>query len=165
MGHRVALLRDGRLQQVDTPRNIYDRPVNAFVAEFIGSPAMNMRSARLTEDGALLGQTQIRLPSPALAAAKAAGLEEVTVGLRPEALSSVAVNGDGPALAMEVRLVEELGSDAYVYGSLAGEEASGKPYAIRLGGNALPRIGEAIRVVVPEAAAHVFNPSTGERLG
>src|SRR5690349_20163428 len=69
MGDRVAVLREGVLQQVDTPHNLYSRPANAFVAGFIGSPAMNLRPARLVPDGALLGEVVVPVPEQTLAAA------------------------------------------------------------------------------------------------
>jgi multiple sugar transport system ATP-binding protein len=141
MGHRVALLQAGGfLQQVDTPRNLYDRPANAFVAGFIGSPAMNLRRAALVQGGAKLGNIVIPLQKPVLDAANAAGLSEITLGIRPESFSARA-SGDADAahgLEIEVKLVEELGADAYVYGMLAGDSPDDK---------------------------HSFHPETGERLG
>ncbi|HWE09202.1 MAG TPA: sn-glycerol-3-phosphate ABC transporter ATP-binding protein UgpC [Solirubrobacteraceae bacterium] len=166
MGQRVAVLRDGRLQQVDTPRNLYDRPANAFVAEFIGSPAMNLRPARLVSGGARLGEVSVPLAPEVVAAASRAGLREVTLGVRPEAFGAAAVNGSPqPALQMQVKLVEELGADAFVYGTLAGDEPSAKPYAVRMAGRVLPRIGEALQVAFPAGQEHAFHPETGARLG
>ena len=88
MGDRVAVLKDGVLQQVDTPRNLYARPVNAFVAGFIGSPAMNLRSADLTDSGARLGATVIPLPRTIIDAAHRANLSSITLGIRPEAIAA-----------------------------------------------------------------------------
>ena len=119
MGHRVAVLKDARLQQVDTPRNLYERPANVFVAGFIGSPAMNLRPAALTPEGARLGDTVIPLPGPALEAARAAG-GEITLGIRPES-AELTAPGTAGGIPLTVALVEELGSDAYVYGTLAGD--------------------------------------------
>src|SRR4030095_3149621 len=87
MGDRVAVLRDGLLQQVDTPRHLYNSPVNEFVAGFIGSPAMNLRAARLVPGGALLGDVAIPLHQETLDVAQRAGLETVTLGLPPGALT------------------------------------------------------------------------------
>jgi multiple sugar transport system ATP-binding protein len=84
MGHRVAVLRDGVLQQCATPRQLYDNPVNQFVAGFIGSPAMNLQTVPLTDDGAQLGGTTLPLPAAARAAARQAGLHELVLGIRPE---------------------------------------------------------------------------------
>ncbi|MEO6887148.1 MAG: ATP-binding cassette domain-containing protein, partial [Jatrophihabitantaceae bacterium] len=76
MGHRVAVLKDGLLQQVDTPRALYERPRNVFVAEFIGSPSMNLRTVGIVESGARLGELEIPLPPTALAAAREKGLDK-----------------------------------------------------------------------------------------
>jgi multiple sugar transport system ATP-binding protein len=166
MGHKVAVLRDGRLQQVDVPRNLYDRPANAFVAEFIGSPAMNLRPATLVAGGAKLGELSVPLAPQVMAAASRAGLREVTLGVRPEAFGTAPVNGSPrPALQLQVKLVEELGADAFVYGTLPGDEPSTKPYAVRIASRVLPRIGEALEVAFPAGHEHAFHPETGVRLG
>ena len=83
MGDRVAVMKDGLLQQVDAPRALYDSPVNAFVAGFIGSPAMNLIEGTLASDGVMIGSTLVAVPR---ALQTAAGAGPVTVGLRPEAL-------------------------------------------------------------------------------
>ncbi|MFT4043093.1 MAG: sn-glycerol-3-phosphate ABC transporter ATP-binding protein UgpC [Gordonia sp. (in: high G+C Gram-positive bacteria)] len=160
MGDRVTVLRDGILQQVDTPRNLYDRPANAFVAGFIGSPAMNLRTAQIIPGGARLGNVTIPLSRDILSAAAKAST--VTLGVRPE---SVSVGTDPDGLALEVRLVEELGADAYVYGALVGDDASSKPFAVRVDGRAAPRTGTTIRLTVRPDECHLFHPDTEERLG
>ena len=159
MGHRVAVLKDGVLQQVDTPRNLYDRPCNAFVGGFIGSPGMNQRTVPVRSDGAVLGNVVVPLDGSVQAAA--AGLPEITLGLRPEAFSI----GSNGGLQVEVRLVEELGADAYVYGALKDDPADAKPFVLRFDGRVPPRLGETIDVQVRAAEAHAFHPQTGERLG
>jgi multiple sugar transport system ATP-binding protein len=164
MGHRVALLKDGVLQQVDSPRNLYDRPANAFVAGFIGSPAMNLRSARLVPGGAQLGNIVLPLSSAVTDAAHAAGLQAVTLGVRPESFT-VADAGTEDSLTVEVQLVEELGADAYVYGGLRGDGDGAKPFVVRFDGRVPPRIGETVKVAVRTAEEHAFNPESGERLG
>ena len=83
MGHRVAVLKDGVLQQCGTPRNLYDRPCNAFVAGFIGSPAMNLRTVPLVAGGARLSDVVLPLREEVRAAASAAGLTELIVGVAP----------------------------------------------------------------------------------
>jgi multiple sugar transport system ATP-binding protein len=164
MGHRVAVLRDGQLQQVDTPRHLYDRPANVFVAGFIGSPAMNLRTAGLTANGATLAGAAIDLPAAALAAARGAGLLDLVVGLRPEA-TTLASDGQSGTVPLTVTLVEELGADAYVYGTLEGDTAADKPWVLRCDSHAVPTIGQHVRVTVDAGTAHVFNPATGIRLG
>jgi len=163
MGHRVAVLKDGRLQQVDTPRSLYDRPANVFVASFIGSPAMNIRTARITPAGAEIGGAVVSLPEATLGAARAAGLSELVVGLRPEA-STIASNGTTNAITLAVTLVEELGADAYVYGQLEGDAGADRPWVLRRDSRSLPTIGERVRLTVDGSAAHVFNPETGMRV-
>jgi multiple sugar transport system ATP-binding protein len=162
MGHRVALLKDGVLQQCDTPRNLYDRPSNAFVAGFIGSPAMNLRTATLVPGGAQLGNIVLPLKQSVSDAAHAAGVDTITLGVRPE---SFAVAPDGGGLKIEVRLVEELGADAYVYGSLPGDDVADKHFVVRFDGRVPPRIGDVLGLDVRVGEEHAFHSTTGERLG
>jgi multiple sugar transport system ATP-binding protein len=172
LGHRVAVLKDGRLQQCDTPRNLYEHPRNVFVAGFVGSPAMNLD--RLPFDGTAvrIGDTPIPLPGAAAAAARQAGLSEVVLGLRPDSLTLVvgaattnAMSPNGtPSLSGRVHLVEDTGSDAWVH-----LDAPGEPSALRLVARAdarhLPVVGDQIKVSVAVNDAHVFDPGSGERLG
>jgi multiple sugar transport system ATP-binding protein len=165
MGHRVAILKEGGfLQQVDTPRNLYDKPINSFVAGFIGSPAMNLRPAELVPGGAKLGNIVVQLHSDAEAEAKKANLSKVLLGVRPESFH-VGANPDS-GLELKVNLVEELGADAYVYGELTGDpEVYEKQYIVRFDGRVPPRINDVIHVEVRQGEEHVFNPDTGARLG
>jgi len=165
MGHRVAILKEGGfLQQVDTPRNLYDKPINSFVAGFIGSPAMNLRPAELVPGGAKLGNIVVQLHADAEAEAKKANLSKVLLGVRPESFH-VGANPDS-GLELKVNLVEELGADAYVYGELTGDpEVYEKQYIVRFDGRVPPRINDVIHVEVRQGEEHVFNPDTGARLG
>ena len=113
MGDRVAVLKDGILMQVDTPRRMYDHPNNVFVAGFIGSPAMNLLEVPVTNDALQFGQLSVPVPRDVAAKATAGG-RRVTVGIRPEDMELV---GDGQGIRTTVNLVEELGADAYIYGS------------------------------------------------
>ncbi|SDK49122.1 carbohydrate ABC transporter ATP-binding protein, CUT1 family (TC 3.A.1.1.-) [Actinopolyspora mzabensis] len=162
MGHRVAVLADGKLQQVDTPRELYERPANSFVAGFIGSPAMNLRAARLTEGGASFDGQTVPLPRETVSAAAARGLGEVTVGLRPESLQLGAPGGEGTELTVE--LVEELGADALVH---ARPESAGSDtrLVVRIDGREPPELGERVSVTARDPnELHLFDPSTGARL-
>ncbi len=160
MGHRVAVLKDGILQQADTPRNLYDRPKNAFVAEFIGSPAMNLRTVPLNGSGALLGGTTVALAPEVLDAAHQAGLDRVTLGLRPESMTA-----GSEGIPLHVNVVEELGADAFVYGSLPGDDPLvDRPFTVRFDGRVPPRTGDTLHVITRPTEQHVFNPDTGERL-
>src|SRR4051812_33969471 len=112
MGHRVAVLLDGVLQQVDSPRTLYDTPTNVFVAGFIGSPAMNIKTVPLTEAGANFAGMILPLERDQIAAAHGdGGNGQVTVGFRPEATDLVTDTEEGMPILVD--LVEELGSDAY----------------------------------------------------
>jgi multiple sugar transport system ATP-binding protein len=162
MGHRVAVLKDGILQQADTPRTLYDRPGNAFVAGFIGSPAMNLKTVPLVEGGAKLGGLVVPLRRDVAAAAAAAGLSSVTLGIRPEAFN-VATDGR-PGLDLRVDIAEELGADAYVYGT-ATLDSGDEQFVVRVDGKQVPQMGETIPLTVAEGTEHAFHPETGERLG
>jgi multiple sugar transport system ATP-binding protein len=167
MGDRVAVLSDGRLQQVDAPRRLYDRPANASVARFIGSPSMNLREAQLVEGGAQLAGQTIPLPRAVLDTAARRGLARVLIGFRPEALEMVTHGDDG--FTVITSLTEELGADVYMYGLLEGEHNDGTgeitPYVVaRLGPHDVPAEGTALRVRILTGDLHVFCPDSGDRL-
>jgi multiple sugar transport system ATP-binding protein len=162
MGDRVAVLKDGVLQQCDTPRALYSRPANVFVAGFIGSPGMNLTTATLTDTGAQLDGLTIPLPRTTLADARSQGLDTVTLGLRPEALRPAAATEPGAKLTVE--LVEELGADAYVHGSVT---IHGQPQrmVLRVEGHRPPQLGQVLTMTVDAANdVHTFNPQSGRRL-
>jgi multiple sugar transport system ATP-binding protein len=166
MGDRVALLKDGLLQQVDTPRHLYDRPDNTFVAGFIGSPAMNLFDVQLTEQGACVGDYTLPIPRQARTELGQQGVNRATLGFRPE---SVEVVGRDEGFPFEVMVVEELGSDAYAYGNLhLGAESSvadDKMFIARVDARRVPSKGETIYLRIRESEEHVFNPETGQRVG
>jgi multiple sugar transport system ATP-binding protein len=161
MGHRVAVLQGGILQQCDTPRRLYESPVNAFVAGFIGSPAMNLKTVTLDGEGAVIGGYTVPLTRETLSAAADQGLSEITLGLRPESMQ-LAASGE-PGMAMTVDLVEELGADAFAYGTV---EVKGVPERIiaRVDARRPPAMGQRITVGVHENEVHTFHPETGARL-
>lgn len=158
MGDRVAVLKDGLLQQVDTPRNLYDRPQNVFVAGFIGSPAMNLLELPVVDGGVQFGGTVYPVKRDVLEEAHG---QTVTVGSRPEDLETV---GNGEGLQVEVDVVEELGADAYVYGHTI---LDGKSHDIvaRVDGCRPPMKGESIFVRPQSGHVHLFDTKTGLRLG
>ena len=120
MGDRVAVLRDGRLQQVGAPQYLYDNPDNIFVAAFIGSPSMNLYDATLGEGArsVKIGSQEVDLPESVLLARPAlrayAG-KKLVAGLRPEHLPAESADSTGPKLVGEVELVEALGSEQVVH--------------------------------------------------
>jgi multiple sugar transport system ATP-binding protein len=160
LGHRVAALKDGYLQQVDTPRKLYDQPANTFVAGFIGSPAMNLCTVPMGSNGNVpFGAASVSLSEEVLADARTRGCRELVVGLRPEALEL----GD-EGCAAEIEVVEEHGADAFVFcaAEVAGETTR---LVARAHARKVPAQGERVLLRPNSAEAHVFDPATGERLG
>ena len=159
MGDRVAVLNAGVLQQIDSPRRMYDHPNNIFVAGFIGSPAMNLIEQPLTEEGVRFGGSIIPVDRSTLSESNE---NAVTVGVRPEDLE-LAPAGEG--IAVEIDVVEELGADAYIYGRLAGAEPTDKPFIARVDGRRPPMKGETVHFRPSPDHVHLFDLKTGERLG
>ncbi|MBB6171335.1 multiple sugar transport system ATP-binding protein [Nocardiopsis mwathae] len=164
MGDRVAVLKDGVLQQCDSPMALYERPANAFVAGFIGSPAMNLRECKVAGDALRLGDADIPLSRRQLAGLERDGADTALLGFRPET-ADLAMHADparpADGFALEVRLVEELGADCYVYGGIPGHPAE-DDIVIRVAPGRAPRIGETVHARVRRA--HVFAPNSGARL-
>jgi multiple sugar transport system ATP-binding protein len=164
MGDRVCVLKDGYLQQVGTPRELYDRPDNVFVAGFIGSPAMNLIDVSLTADGGTIGNRTLPLSREVLATLGSESAGTATVGFRPE---SVRVVGQGDGFPFEVVVVEELGSDAYAYGNLhLGEGRGGgdKLLTLRVDAKRPPLKGEEIFIAIAPEEVHVFSTESGLRV-
>jgi multiple sugar transport system ATP-binding protein len=156
-------MRDGVLQQCDSPRTLYRDPANAFVAGFIGSPPMNLVDGVAVDGGVRLRSTVIR--ADAVPAAPGAA---VTVGVRPESLC-LASAGEG--IPATVSIVEELGAEAFVYAQLEGADGAAAD-AANLGGNvivrgepgAAPRAGERVHLRVKEGSMLFFDAVSGARL-
>ncbi len=156
MGNRVAVLHQGRLQQCATPRELYDNPVNQFVAGFIGSPARNLLDVPITDGGVLIGDYLLPISRDVLA--RAGGDKTVTVGIRPEAFT---VAGDG--LPVRVVVVEELGADAFLYGT-AEHDDSGTQIIARIDARMPHEKGSVLHLAAKPDQVHVFSTSTEERL-
>ena len=159
LGHRVAVLKDGRLQQCAAPRELYDKPSNTFVAGFIGSPAMSLCTVPVGSNGSVdLGDATIDLADGASTTIAARGLKSITVGLRPEAFE---VAADGIPAVVEV--VEELGADSYVFclSEVGGTDAR---LTARANTRHAPQRGDRIALRPVAGEAHLFDPETGERL-
>jgi multiple sugar transport system ATP-binding protein len=184
MGDRVAVMRDGHLEQCDTPQVLYDRPANLFVGGFIGSPEMNFARGHLDHDDGLalvLGPQRVRLPTYLPDAVLARGGEEVVVGIRPEALSHVPPGiASDAVLEAPVVLVESLGSDLLVHceldapavltedqlevarevgGQTAAQQVSARITA-RLAPDAGVVAGDRVRLGVDVGRMHFFDPET-----
>jgi multiple sugar transport system ATP-binding protein len=159
LGSRVAVLRDGKLQQCAPPRELYGRPANAFVAGFIGSPAMSLVEVPVGTNGSCdLGGAGVPLPPETAAAASSRGLSRLLVGLRAEALR---LSSEG--IPAEVEAVEVLGADAYVFctAEIAGAETK---LTARVDAKSAPERGAAVRLEPLGSDAHLFDPASGERL-
>ncbi|MEV4618347.1 sn-glycerol-3-phosphate ABC transporter ATP-binding protein UgpC [Asanoa sp. NPDC049573] len=162
MGHRVAVMLDGVLQQVDTPRALYDKPANVFVAGFMGSPAMNIKTVPLTDSGAKFIDLVIPLTREEVAAARAnGGGDKVTVGFRPEDCDLVGPTEGG--LPVVVELVEDLGSDANIYGHAALDGVSER-FTIRTDRRHMPNMGDTVFVKPRADRHHAFHATAGTRL-
>ena len=157
MGDRVAVMKLGELQQVDTPLGLYDKPVNLFVAGFIGSPQMNLLEAVAQDGQAKIGEYLVPVDEAASKRMKG----RVTVGVRPEAWKVVGDSSGG--LPVKVTVVEELGADAFVYGT-SGVEGTPNNIIVRVHGRDTVHKGETIYVTTDPHSVHVFDTDTGERL-
>lgn len=171
MGDRIAVLKEGILQQVGTPEEMYDKPANEFVAGFIGSPAMNFGLFKIHNDHAVLGHARVAVPRAAIGELKPEDEGQMTIGFRPEALEVVSP-GTENSIPIHVNLVEELGSDAFVYGSLAGVGSEDSPSSESVGSNLIVRVPPrtvtkqdgTIHVRIIPDKQHHFSPATGKRL-
>jgi multiple sugar transport system ATP-binding protein len=164
MGDRVAVLKDGLLQQCASPRELYDNPRNVFVAGFIGSPAMNLLTIPLSEGGAKIGgrtgsEQLIPLSREVIDAAAAGGNTTVTVGFRPEDLRMTSAE---EGWAVQVDVVESLGADAYVYGHVDLMDGTSRDVIVRTDGRTPPLKGDVIHVDIIPGHQHVFNVTTGD---
>ena len=156
MGDRVCVLKDGVLQQVDSPRNLYDNPANVFVAGFIGSPRHEPVQGAGHEDGRVrLDNELLTVPTVDLSRHS-----EVVLGVRPE---DMALGTDGTGLPMVVDVVEELGADAYIYGNPEGGADLPAADRARTGSPSPPRASRSTSKPSPDFV-HLFDVSTGLRL-
>jgi multiple sugar transport system ATP-binding protein len=166
MGDRVAVLKDGHLQQCDTPLRLYERPANVFVAGFIGSPGMNLGTFEIDDGAVHLDGTRFPLTRPSMEALGREGADSVILGFRPE---SVEVVGDGEGFPLHVTVVEELGSDAFAYGTIEppGDDPMavvGRQVIAKVDPRHPPAKGQRISLRIREGEALMFSNRTGERL-
>ncbi len=171
MGSRIAVMRDGRLQQVGTPLEIYRRPANLFVAGFVGSPPMNLLPVRVGGGGTVLSGEGFELPVPEGARAALGGQagRALVVGIRPERVSEAATGGaDGGSLGAggegrlfaEVALAEPLGSEVVVHA-----QHGAQTLIARLGPERIPAVGSRIELELDLSALHLFDAASEARLG
>jgi multiple sugar transport system ATP-binding protein len=161
LGNRIAILKDGMLQQIDAPSAVYENPANVFVAGFIGSPAMNFFTARLEQmDGGLWvrgGGLDIHLPSEIGVRTNGYSGQQVILGVRPEDIhdGSRASPDSGPPAMANVDVVEHMGSENIVH--LTSGDAS---FVARMDRSIDPRPGDALPIMIDAHKIQLFDPAT-----
>jgi multiple sugar transport system ATP-binding protein len=179
LGQRVAVMRDGRVLQVDEPQRLYQEPRDLFVAGFIGSPAMNLVEARIEDGAARFGEYRIPLPAGRMPRGTSS---HIILGMRPESFEDAAfASPDLPAIEVRVEVLEELGSDAHVFfhadtQRVGPEElgANGEDDTLvaeekallnaRVDARTAARVGERLSLAVDPSRFHYFDPATGASL-
>jgi multiple sugar transport system ATP-binding protein len=161
------VLKDGLLQQCDTPLTLYDAPRNLFVAGFIGSPAMNLIDGEVQQDGVHLGDYTVPVPRETLA--KAPDEKNLVLGIRPENFELNEDPESREGIPIDVGVVEELGADAFIYGTLSGiaedELITAQQIVGRIhGGRTPPHRGVSVRLLIDPTHVHVFSKVTGDRI-
>jgi multiple sugar transport system ATP-binding protein len=181
LGQRVVVMRDGVVQQVDTPQHLYEAPENLFVAAFIGSPSMNLTHATLSEDAAAFARYRLPLSSPG---ASRRSPERVILGIRPEAFEDAQfADPTLPQLEVPVVTVEQLGAETVVIFRVdvprvrsdavqAAEEEDenlvqdgGSLFSARVDPRTRARSGMPLRLAVDPTRLYFFDPASGESLG
>jgi multiple sugar transport system ATP-binding protein len=183
LGQRVAVMNEGRVQQVDVPQTLYQSPANLFVAAFIGSPAMNLVEGTIEGDTLVLGS--IRMPLDRERRPKDGAGGRVIVGLRPEAFEDAAFSqAELPQLDAKVEVLEELGADAYVFfgagakvitveGTRSDDREDETTLLADVGASLLTarvdprtraRVGDTVRLTVDPSRLYFFSPETGDSL-
>jgi multiple sugar transport system ATP-binding protein len=184
LGQRVAVMRDGKLQQVDVPQHLYEEPANTFVAAFIGSPSMNLVEAHLAGDSVTFGD--IGIPLDRDRRPRFAEDGRVILGIRPEAFEDADFAARSlPTVEVEVHVLEELGSDAHIFfpvtaqqvliedalsdqpedeATILAEEKDRTLLVARVDARTGARVGSRVQLAVDPSRLYFFSPETGESL-
>ena len=165
MGSRIVVMKDGFMQQQDTPQNLYDYPANLFVACFIGSPQMNIFKVKLVKKGdgvyATFGQNSIKVPDGKIKLMKGDYIgKEVYMGIRPENIDdSAAFTSTYPDACIDVKveLTELMGSETYLYLSTTGKDEN---FVARVDPRTTSRAGDSIKVGFDVNRLHFFDVET-----
>jgi multiple sugar transport system ATP-binding protein len=164
MGDRIAIMKDGKLQQVGTPLEVYEQPVNLFVAAFIGTPPMNFFKATLADDGATLKAGTFSLPVAASYRALTAGKDgrALVVGIRPENIvdPTKPTRGETVRVTATVEIVEPLGHEVLVYARLGGDDV----VVAKVDPHNAPAFDEKVELIVELESLHLFDAATERRL-
>ncbi|MBN8482433.1 MAG: sn-glycerol-3-phosphate ABC transporter ATP-binding protein UgpC [Xanthomonadales bacterium] len=163
LGQRIVVMKDGEIQQIDTPMNLYAKPANLFVAGFLGSPAMNLLRGRVIDDGRPWLETgHARLPldgTPELARLSRAARGELVAGLRPEDLAPAQADAPTSVLRAELDLVEPVGNEIFL-NLRCGDDA----IVARVPPQDLPAPGTTMTLAFDPARIHLFDATSGNRL-
>ena len=159
LGHRLMVLSAGRVEQLGSPMELYERPASTFVAGFIGSPAMNLMPARVAADGSAIELPGgDRLPC-SLSASAALNSRDITLGIRPEHFF---LTEEEKGLAhLRADVVEQLGADTLVHGHFGSD---GRTLTARFNGLFFAKPGDVLPLSVEPARLHIFDPSSGQRI-
>jgi multiple sugar transport system ATP-binding protein len=162
MGHRIAVMNGGKIQQIGTPIDVYDHPQNLFVANFIGTPPMNFVKATISGEKLVAGTFELPIPEKLRATGAANQGKKIILGIRPENItdSPANVHGETAVVAAEVEMVEPLGHEVIIHGRTGEDLLVGS-----LGSHQLPKVGERIDLVVGLDSIHLFDAATEQRLG
>lgn len=160
MATRLVVMKDGLIQQIGSPKEVYDKPNNMFVAGFIGSPSMNLFHCSLTETEVKIGNVSFPIPAQHLQPLKAQGFlgKEVVIGIRPEDLNISTENGPY-TFNVSVEVAELLGAETYLYASLHDQE-----FVARVHADSDIKPAESITLSISHEKVHFFNPETEERI-
>jgi len=165
MGDRIAVLHDGELRQVGSPLDLYDSPANVFVAQFIGTPNMNIVKMTVSEDGSKLSHVAIEIETPEQWKDSVADYKgkEVYVGFRPEHVRDVTESEwvNTTTISGKVTIIETLGHEVVVHFLLDGED---KPMIAKMDVYRTPRVGDMVSLHINTDKLHLFNGETQERL-
>jgi multiple sugar transport system ATP-binding protein len=179
LGQRVAVMRDGRIVQVDVPQRLYQAPIDLFVAAFIGSPSMNLVEAKIAADSVAFGQFRVPLPPEQR---PPAGVTDVVLGIRPEAFDDAAFTHKRlPRLSVTVEVLEELGADSHVFFRVAAPRVTIESrdqtsddatilaehdslFTARVDPATRASVGDTLELVVDPASFHFFDVRTGRSL-
>ncbi|MBI2618711.1 MAG: sn-glycerol-3-phosphate ABC transporter ATP-binding protein UgpC [Ignavibacteriales bacterium] len=167
MGDKIVLMKDGHVQQIDSPLQIYNKPVNKFVAGFIGSPAMNFLEGTIRGKKRLVfkeggGGLEVMIPVKRVSRLKAFIGRRVTLGIRPEHILRRKHSGSGDARApvkVKVEVVEPMGNEIFVYFST---QRNGLQYVARVDASEEPPVGRTLELVFEMQKAHYFDAETEE---
>jgi multiple sugar transport system ATP-binding protein len=159
MGDRIAVMRDGILQQVGTPPQLYTSPVNVFVAAFIGSPSMNFATVRADDGKLKLGNAELHLSGRAATAASERKGKDLLIGFRPEDLQIANGNVDGVRVPAKIDVVEYLGNQELLHADAEGHEI-----VALVDSDKGVKAGDQVDFAIASGKLHLFDPETEEAL-